>query len=156
MSVVVSWFILLPHSSAWASDVFGSAAVQLAVSVPTFYCVRTDHLHQGIYPTIVIILAAHQRTIKDAAGLNAKHASGHASSSSLGIETHMSFVPAPTTTTAAATSSPTSTGLVIGVDQPRTSFIQLRLNDISDNNSQKATHSGTSVSSEIIMKNSAV
>jgi len=115
--VVVSWFILLPNSSAWASDIFGSAAVQLA----------------GIYPTIVIILAATQRTIKDDAGLNRRPTNG----STLGIESHMSFVLPPTATTATAT----------GTGQPRTSFIQLRLGGVEAGERGKMTRTETGTGS---------
>lgn len=89
---------------------------------------------QGIYPTIVIILAAHQRTLKDDAGLN----NTPRNNSAVGIESHMSFVVPPTATTATATATATGTGA-----QPRTSFIQLRLGGVGEEDSGKGKVSGT-------------
>jgi len=117
LSVVVSWFILLPHTSAWLSDILGSAAVQLA----------------GIYLTVVIILAARQRTILNVDDHDNQFTD--ASSASLGVVTPMSFAP-PT----AAPSIMSATGQWKGSNKPKTSVIQLRLGiDESDIEASRVT-----------------
>ena len=64
IALVVSWFVPLPNTTAWASDTFGAAAVQLAVSIHFYVTYRRFHSlltafgEKAIYPTVIIVLVS--------------------------------------------------------------------------------------------------
>jgi len=87
--LVVTWFVPLPNTTAWASDLIGAAAVQLS----------------GIYPTVIVVLVSLQRSLMEATQLSTDSSDSDSGGvfSSGAIGTHLTFA-APPISTAISTS----------------------------------------------------
>jgi len=84
IALVVSWFVPLPNTTAWASDTFGAAAVQLA----------------AIYPTVIIVLVSLNNVT-----LNVPRTIKLPTNEASGVGSHLTFAENPSATLSAQIST---------------------------------------------------
>ena len=101
---MVSWFVPLPETTAWASDTFGAAAVQLAVRPLRFLRTNGPDLSvfcKAIYPTVIIVLVSLNESV-----LDGPHSSKALSSDISEVGTHLTFAANPSVSVSAQSAMP--------------------------------------------------